>query len=64
MLTRGGEQLLILVIAAQVLGVGGEMFINQILIPVTIIAMVITLFLSPLLLKVFFRTEPEEAEEF
>jgi Kef-type K+ transport system membrane component KefB len=64
MLTRGGEQLLILVIAAQVLGAAGGMFINQILIPVTIIAMVITLFLSPLLLKVFFRSEPEEEEQF
>jgi Kef-type K+ transport system membrane component KefB len=64
MMTRGGEQLLILVIAAQVLGAGSSMFVNSILIPVTIISMVLTLFLSPLLLKLFFRTEPEEKEEF
>lgn len=62
MMTRGGEQLLILVIAAQVLGssAGSTMFVNSILIPVTIISMVITLFLSPALLKLFFRSEPAE----
>jgi len=66
MMTRGGEQLLILVIAAQVLGsgAGANMFVNSILIPVTIISMVITLFLSPLLLKLFFRFEPKEEQGF
>jgi Kef-type K+ transport system membrane component KefB len=64
MMTRGGEQLLILVIAAQVLGAGSAMFVNSILIPVTIISMVITLFLSPALLKLFFKFEPKEEQVF
>jgi Kef-type K+ transport system membrane component KefB len=66
MMTRGGEQLLILVIAAQVLGSGASatLFVNGILIPVTIISMVITLFLSPALLKLFFKYEPEEEDAF
>lgn len=55
--TRGGEQLLILVIAAQ-LGVFGA-FVPQVLIPVTIIAMVITIFVSPVLLKMFFKKYAE-----
>jgi len=56
--TRGGEQLLILVIAAQ-LGLFGN-FVDTILIPVTILAMLITVFLSPALLKLFFKYEPAE----
>ena len=56
--TRGGEQLLILVIAAQ-LGVFGS-FVPQVLIPVTILAMVFTIFVSPVLLKLFFRKYGEQ----
>lgn len=55
---RGGEQLLILVIAAQ-LGIFGD-FVSTILIPVTIVTMLLTIFISPLLLKMFFRYEPQE----
>lgn len=51
--TRGGEQLLILVIAAQ-MGVFGT-FVDSILIPVTIIAMLITIFVSPVMLKIYFK---------
>jgi Kef-type K+ transport system membrane component KefB len=56
--TRGGEQLLILVIATQ-LGVFGE-FVPQVLIPVTILAMIFTIFISPALLKLFFKKYGEE----
>lgn len=64
MLTRGGEQLLILVIAAQVLGAGGTIFINTLLTPITLLAMLLTIFTTPFLLRWFFRSEPKEAQEF
>lgn len=57
MTTRGGEQLLILVIAQQlgVFMVGTTDYLTSIVIPTTILTMLLTIFISPISLKMFFK---------
>ncbi len=54
----GGDQLLVVIILSQ-LGIFGEI-LTATLLPSVVIVMVITMFLAPLLLKVFFKYYPDE----